>query len=117
MLDCLRLVVLEGFARANFNTLRLHRLWQFACQVDLQKPVLEGGILDLHEICEAKASLEIAGGNSTMHIVLVDLLVFPTRPDQGVLLHRDANLVRLEASNRQRNAVAVFAGPQDVVRG
>jgi hypothetical protein len=117
VLDGFGLVVLDGFARANLDSLWPHRFWQFAYQIDLQKPILKRGILDLHEIGEAKASLEIAGCDSTMHIVVVGLLALAACHDKGVLIHRDTNLVRLEASNRQRNAVPVFASPQDVVRG
>src|SRR5437762_632735 len=107
VLDGLGLVVLKRSARTNLNSLRLHRFGHFTHQVDLQKAILERRVLDLHEIREAKPTLEIARGDSAVHVVVVGLLVFPTLHDKRVLLHRDADLVWLEASDRQRNAVAV----------
>jgi hypothetical protein len=110
VLDGFGLVVLKDLARPDFDALRLHRLRHFAHQIDLQKPILKRSLLDLDKIGKAKATLEIAGGDPTMHVVVLSLLIFQTRYDEGVLLHRDANLVGLEASDRQGNAVAVLAG-------
>lgn len=50
-----------------------------------------------------------------MHVVMPGLLALPARHHQGVLLHGDADLVGLEAGDRERDAIAVLAGPQNVV--
>jgi hypothetical protein len=108
---------LGEFARANLDALRLHRFGQFSRKVDLQETILERGILNLDEIGKTETTLESAGCDPTMHVVVVLLLAFATSNGERVLFHRDADLGGLEASDRQRNTVAVFASAQDVVRG
>src|SRR6059036_1243259 len=116
MFYCLALGVFDGFAGLDLDALRLNRLRQLAHEVDLQEPVLKRSLLDLDEISETEAPLEITAGNTAIEIIALAGLLGMTGDDQRVLLHRDVDRVRLEASDRERDAIGVLAGAHDVVR-
>src|ERR1700732_3434321 len=99
MLDRLASVALAGgLAGSDLDPAGLYCLRDSADQMDLQKPVLKRGVLDLDVIFEAELTLELPGGDPLVEIflsrLLGRLLGSATRHRQHVLLYRDGDILR-----------------------
>src|SRR5262245_22315720 len=107
-----------GLAGADRDLARLFRLGDFAHEIDVQEPVLEGRTLDLDIIGELEDALERTRCDALIeHLtaVLLVLRLFLAFDRQRVLLRFDRKFVFAEARHSKRNAVGVVAGPLDVV--
>ena len=92
--------------------LRLHRLGDFAHQLDRQQPVLEVRAAHLDMVGKREAPLERAVRNAAVDVVVALLLGFlflAAGDDQHVLLGGDVDLVGLEPGNRELDAIIVVA--------
>src|ERR1700751_4208014 len=116
MLDGANFIALtNGFPGRDFDPPRLHRLRQFALQLDLQETLIERSALHPNEVGEVEAALERAAGNAVIEIFALVLLgIRLAADDQRVLVDGDADLVRLETGDRDRDPVVVLAGPYDI---
>ena len=98
------------------NPARLHRLRNFALQIDQQEAVFEAGALDLDVVGQGELPLERACRGSRCRKVLSSLS--PLRPSSvSTLLDRQRHLVRRKAGERHRNLETVLVEPLDVVGG
>ena len=81
----------------------------------LQQPVVERGVLDLDIVGQVELPLEVPGRDTAVQELALGLFGLVAFDRHDVLLGRDRNFVGREAGHRQRNLVAVFAEPFDVV--
>lgn len=96
---------------------RLHCLGHLALEGDAQKAVVEVGRFDNHEVGELEATLKCPRRNAAMQEPTgVAFLGLTAGDDQLVALRDDLDLLRTEASNRERDTVAVLAFLFDVER-
>src|SRR5688500_102785 len=58
-------------SNADRNAPRLHGLWNFPHELDLQKTILECRTLDFDVVCEIKGPLELARRNTLIQVILV----------------------------------------------
>src|ERR1700748_996619 len=105
----------NGFRARDFDPPRLHRLGQFALQLDLQQTLIERRALHLDEVGKIEAALERATGNAVIEIFTLVLLGIRLAGDnQRVLVDGDVDLLWLEAGDGNRDAIGVLAGPYDI---
>ena len=103
---------LSPFRIADVDLPRLHRLGNFAHQLDRQQPVLQVRAAHLDVIGERKPPLERAVRNAAVDVVVPFSSVssdLRPRDDQHVLLGGDVDLIRLEASDGELDTIIVFA--------
>ena len=81
----------------------------------LQQPVVERGVLDLDVVGQVELPLEVPGRDTAVQELALGLFRLVAFDRHDVLLGRDRNFVGREAGYRQRDLVAVFAQPFDVV--
>src|ERR1700716_8890 len=102
-------------AALDLDPARLHGLRQMPLEVELQQAVLERRTFDLDIVREVEAPLERPARNAAVEIVgLTLLLVRAADEDQRVAVTDDADLLGLEARDRERDAIAVLAGSHDI---
>ena len=111
----LDLLDVAGGPAADRNAPRLHRLRHFPDQFDLQQAVVEGRALHLHIVGEVELALERTCRNAAIDVFALGLVVLAAFDGDDVLLGRDRNLPERKARDRQRNLVAVFREPFDVM--
>src|SRR6185437_5149944 len=107
------LVVADGaLLPADLDLLRLHRLGDFALELDRQHPVLHVRALDLDMVGKSEAPLERAVGDSAIDevaVLLLTLFGLAARDDQLVLLAGNVDLVAGEAGDGELDAIIVVA--------
>ena len=81
----------------------------------LQQPVVERGVLDLDVVGQVELPLEVPGRDTAVQELALGLFRLVAFDRHDVLLGRDRDFVGREAGHRQRDLVAVFAEPFDVV--
>ena len=94
---------------------RLHGLRDFPDQLDLQQAVVERSILDQDVVGQVELPLEVPGRDTAVQVLAVRLFGLVAFDRHDVLLGGDRNFVGREAGHRERDLVAVFAEPFDVI--
>ena len=119
MLDRLGLVARQ-LARGglDFDLSGFHGLGHFALQFDLEQSVLERGAPHLDKVGKIEATFEWPTRDAPVEVLgPVLFLIDTTRDCQRVSVNRNADLFGLESRDRERNAVLVLTGSNDVARG
>src|SRR3954454_21856176 len=98
---------------------RLLRLGNLADEVDVKQPVLERGVLHLHEIGKLECALESTRGDAAVQHFGLRVLVgdFFALDRQRVFLRDDGELILGKARDSNGDAVVVLAGALDIVGG
>src|ERR1700751_1408479 len=102
---------------ADRDATRLHRLGDFALQVDDEQAVLEAGALDLDMVGERELALEVARRDAPMQEGLGFLFALAALKGQDGLLDRQFDLIRLESGERDRDLEVILVEAFDVVGG
>src|SRR6185312_1366297 len=113
--DDFRLLDLVGLGRDG-NGAGLHRLGQFAHQVDVQQAVLEYGALHQDMIGELESPLEAPRSDTAMQesgVLLLGLLLAAN--GESVLLHVDGEVAAAKAGHGHGDAIVVLADALDIV--
>jgi hypothetical protein len=104
-----------GSATADGDAPGLHGLGDFANEFNPQQTIVERGGPHLDVIGKVELPLEGTRRDALIEIVVLVLVALATFHRQHVLLGRHGDLIRAETSQRQRDLVAVFSEPLDVV--
>jgi len=105
----------NSLSGSNVDATRLHRFRQFELKLDLEQAIVKAGTRYLDIIGKVEAPLERTAGYATIKVLaFVLVLVGGTRNDEHVLVDGYVYLLWSKASDRQCNAIGVFAGPRDV---
>jgi hypothetical protein len=96
---------------------RLHRLWHFAEQLDLQNTVVKGRASNLHVISKAELALEHARGNAAVQILVFDFVSLFALYRHDAMLGRDREFLGGKTCNRQCDLVTIIAQALDVMGG
>ena len=81
----------------------------------MQQPVVERGVLDLDVVGQVELPLEVPGRDTAVQELALGLFRLVAFDRHDVLLGRDRDFVGRKAGHRERDLVAVFAEPFDVV--
>src|SRR4051794_4918250 len=106
---------LMDVAAVNGDLPWLHGCGNFPNQFDLQQPVIERSVLDLDVVRQVELPLEVPGRDTAVQELALCLFRLVAFDRHDVLLGPDRDFVGREAGHRERDLVAVFAKPFDVV--
>src|SRR5579883_427983 len=99
-----------GAARALDLDLAHAALGLRAHQVDVQQPVVEPGGRDLDAFGQHESPLKLAGGDATVEIDALAVVLVLAPHDQLIVLDHDAQVIEREARHRQREAQRMLPG-------
>jgi hypothetical protein len=108
-------VFANGFPALDVDATGLHRFRQLKLKFDLKQAIVEVSAFHLNVVSEIEAALKRATLNAAIKVfTFIIALIRSSRNNQHVLIESYVYLIWPKASDRQCDAIGVFAGSRDV---
>jgi len=100
----------------NRNLARLHRLGNFALEIDGKQTILQRSILNADVIGELEPAFKAAGSDASMQIFKFAFVGLTAFNDENIALLRDIEITVFKTRDCHHNLICVVAGFDDIVR-